>query len=178
MLFLARYCAFSLLVVTCQLGAVEPPLASVAALDIERYLGTWQQVALIPNRFQAHCVGDTTAEYSRLPAGRLRVRNRCRLADGRFDEVQGVARPNAAYGRPGVLQVRFAPAWLSFLPFVWGDYWIMALTEDYSAALIGAPSREYLWILARKKPLPAAVMAEFRNIAAAAGFDVSRLVQQ
>ena len=42
----------------------------------------------------------------------------------------------------------FAP-FLSFLPFVWGDYWVLGLADDYSWAVVGSPDREYLWILAR-----------------------------
>lgn len=157
-------------------SAAPARLATVPALDVSRYVGTWYQIAHFPNRFQAHCVGDTTAEYERLSDGRLRVRNRCRLADGSFDEALGVARRNAAYDQPGIFQVRFAPAWLSFLPMVWGDYWILALEADYSAVLIGAPSREYLWILARTPTLPEPVLEKFRAHASDAGFEVSRLV--
>lgn len=158
--------------------AAPAPLATVPELDVSRYVGAWHQIAHFPNRFQADCVGETTADYSLLPDGRLRVRNRCRLADGTFDEALGVARRNAAYDQPGILQVRFAPAWLSFLPGVWGDYWILALEDDYSAVLIGTPSREYLWILARTSTLPDPVREKLLAIAADAGFDVSRLVDR
>jgi apolipoprotein D and lipocalin family protein len=174
----ARMALFWLLVAIPVAMAAPAPLATVPELDVSRYVGTWYQIAHFPNRFQARCVGETTADYSLLPDGRLRVRNRCRLADGTFDEALGVARRNAAYDQPGILQVRFAPAWLSFLPWVWGDYWILALEEDYSAVLIGTPSREYLWILARTPNLPEPVRQKLRALAAGAGFDVSRLVDR
>ena len=127
----------------------RPPLDLVDEVDLDRYQGVWYEIALLPNRFQARCVASTAAEYTRLDDGRVRVVNRCRTADGEFDQAEGVARP-ADPDRPAALEVRFAPKWLSFLPFVWGKYQIMALDEDYQWAMVGAPSRKYLWILARE----------------------------
>jgi apolipoprotein D and lipocalin family protein len=49
------------------------------------------------------------------------------------------------------LKVRFAPAWLSFLPFVWGNYWVIDLDPQYQLAAVSEPSRKYLWILSRSK---------------------------
>jgi apolipoprotein D and lipocalin family protein len=73
--------------------------------------------------------------------------------------------------------VRFAPAWLSWLPSVWGDYWIIGLAPDYSWAVVGDPGREYLWILARTPRLDAESMAAARAAAQDNGFDVGRLVR-
>jgi apolipoprotein D and lipocalin family protein len=165
----------------CALGtsrAADPPLATVPDVDLNRYAGIWHQVALLPNRFQAHCVGDTTAEYALVPGGRLRVTNRCRLADGRFDEVVGEARQNAAYARPAILEVSFVPRWLRVLPFVWGDYWILALEPDYGAVMVGAPDRKYLWILAREPQLAHEVYNRYVALARAAGFPVEKLVRE
>ena len=75
------------------------------------------------------------------------------------------------------LKVRFAPAWLGFLPVVWGDYWIIGLAEDYSWAVVGSPDREYLWILARTPRLDEERSAAARGIARANGFDVERLIE-
>jgi apolipoprotein D and lipocalin family protein len=47
------------------------------------------------------------------------------------------------------LEVRFAPEWLSFLPLVWGDYWVIDLDEHYQLVAVSEPKKEYLWILAR-----------------------------
>jgi lipocalin len=48
-----------------------------------------------------------------------------------------------------ILKVRFAPAFLSFIPQAWGDYQIIALSPDYTHALVGDPGREYLWVTFR-----------------------------
>ncbi|MGE0483946.1 MAG: lipocalin family protein [Gammaproteobacteria bacterium] len=156
-------------------GAADD-LATVAELDLARYMGAWHQVAHLPNRFQDFCAGDTRADYSLRADGRVDVVNQCRDAAGELHRAVGMARINARYDDPARLEVRFAPAWLAFLPFVWGDYWILALTPDYGAVLVGAPDRDYLWILARAPSLDAATYAGFVERAAGAGFAVERLV--
>jgi apolipoprotein D and lipocalin family protein len=69
------------------------------------------------------------------------------------------------------LEVRFAPAWLGWLPFVWGDYQVMALDDEYRWAMVGAPSREFLWILAREPDLPEARIESLLAEARSQGFD-------
>jgi lipocalin len=75
------------------------------------------------------------------------------------------------------LKVRFAPAVLSFLPFVWGDYWILGLASDYSWATVGSPDRTYLWILARTPTPDAGRFASALAAVRANGFDVERLTK-
>ena len=100
--------------------------------------------------------------------------NRCDTADGET-AARGVARivDEQTFTK---LKVRFAPAWLSFLPVVWGDYWIIGLAQDYSWAVVGDPDREYLWILARAPRLDERSLAAARAAARDTGFDVDRLV--
>ncbi len=154
-------------------GQVRP----VAHVDLARYAGRWHEIARFPNRFQAKCASETTADYALLPDGGIRVLNACRRADGQITRAEGRARLARAGGPTSVLKVRFAPAFLSFLPFVWGDYWILDLTEDYGAALVGSPDRAYLWVLARSPVLDARTYERLVSTAAAQGFDVARLVR-
>lgn len=98
-----------------------PRLKAVPAINIEHYGGVWYEIARYPNRFQRQCVGDVTASYRRLQTGSIEVVNSCRVADGGRDESRGVARPVSPTDLKR-LEVRFAPAFLSLLPFVWGDY--------------------------------------------------------
>jgi len=80
-------------------------------------------------------------------------------------------------GGPGSarLQVRFAPAWLSVLPFVWGDYWVIDLDERYELVAISEPKRDYLWILSRSPQVdPARYQALLARLAAM-GLEVGRL---
>jgi apolipoprotein D and lipocalin family protein len=147
---------------------------TVPFVDLDRYTGDWFEIARFPNRFQDQCVGEVRASYASRADGRLDVVNRCRTADGQT-EARGVARivDERTFAR---LKVRFAPAWLSWLPAVWGDYWIIGLGADYSWAVVGDPGREYLWILARASHLDSDSLAAARAAARASGFDVERLV--
>ncbi len=147
----------------------------VDSVDLDRYAGRWYEVARFPNSFQEDCTGETVAEYERLANGQIRVVNSCRQADGSVKRAEGRARLADRDGPTSRLKVRFAPAFLSFLPMVWGNYWILDLTDDYSAALVGDPGRQYLWVLSRTPVL--ADTTYHRMVAAAArqGFDVRRL---
>jgi apolipoprotein D and lipocalin family protein len=150
-------------------------IQTVGAVDLDRYAGTWFEIARYPNRFQRDCTGDVTATYSRRDDGRIDVLNRCQTEEGEIS-AHGIARVTDP-GSNATLKVRFAPGFLSFLPFVWGDYWVIGLADDYSWAVVGSPDRKYLWILSRTASLDeesyaAAVAAADRN-----GFDVTRLVK-
>ncbi len=150
------------------------PLSPVSSLDVPRYMGTWHEIAKYPNRFQKKCASSTSAHYSLRADGQLQVRNRCKTASGEWSEALGIARQIGQANSPR-LQVRFAPAWLSFLPMVWGNYWIIDLDPHYQWVVISEPSREYLWILARTPELPAATYQGLLDQLAANGFDLQRI---
>ena len=152
----------------------QPPVRTVPFVDLDRYVGDWFEIARFPNRFQKACLGDARATYTRLPDRRIEVVNRCRTADGE-NEARAVARivDDRAFTK---LKVRFAPAWLSWLPAVWGNYWVIGLAADYSWAVVGEPGREYLWILARTPQLDEESLEAARSAARANGYDVDRLV--
>lgn len=156
--------------------AQEAPVRTVDEVDLDRYLGDWYEIARFPNSFQRDCAGDVRASYARRGDGRIDVTNRCRDAGGGVDEAHGVARV-VDEATSAKLEVRFAPAFLSFLPFVWGDYWILGLAEDYSWAVVGSPDREYLWILARTPTVGDGAYGAALDAARQNGFDVSRLVK-
>lgn len=168
--------AASLLTLAClsPLRADPPALNTIERLDAARYMGTWYQIAHYPNRFQAKCVGETSATYSLTPSGTVSVLNRCRLADGRMNEALGEARQLGGPDSPR-LQVRFAPAWLGFLPFVWGNYWIIDLDPAYDLVAISEPQRDYLWILARQPEVDPARLAALKQRLTGMGFEVGRL---
>ena len=153
--------------------AQSAAVRTVSHVDLDRYAGDWFEIARFPNRFQRQCVGDVRASYARRADGRIDVVNRCRTADGQT-EARGVARlvDEQTHAK---LKVRFAPAWLTWLPPVWGDYWIIGLAPDYSWAVVGDPGREYLWILARTPRLSGESMTAARTAAQDNGFDVARL---
>ena len=161
-------------------AAITPALAqtsalpTVAALDLQHYAGKWYEIARLPMWFERHCIDDVSATYTLQADQTISVLNACRTSEGMIS-AQGVAVvPRVQY--PGRLRVRFAPAWLSFLPFVWGDYWVIDLAPDYSWALVGAPSRKYLWILSRTPTLDAATTTYLKDKSRSLGFDAENMI--
>lgn len=147
----------------------SPPTV-VPSVDLARYAGRWYEVAKYPNRFQRGCDG-ATATYSLRPDGRMDVVNRCVEEGGGGSErtAKGVARVVDPETRAR-LSVTF------FWPFS-GDYWILALGKDYDYAVVGDPSRKYLWILSRTPTIPEARYAEILEAVERQGFDPGRLVR-
>ena len=144
------------------------PLETVPFVDLQKYAGTWYEIASFPQRFQkgCHC---TKAEYKLTQEGYVEVQNSCRKnsVTGPIKEVNGKAfiadsKTNAK------LKVQF------FWPFK-GDYWVIELAEDYSYAVVGHPNREYLWILSRTRQMDQALYQKIIARVAAKGFDISRL---
>lgn len=146
-------------------------------VDLEKYAGVWYEQALLPNRFQKKCVSDVSAEYLPLDTTRLQVINQCRNAAGSLSVAEGVARLNSSNRptNPAVLQVRFAPAWLSWLPMVWGNYWIIKTVGEYEYSLVGSPDRKYLWVLSREKQADATVVSELLEYAGSLGFAIDEV---
>lgn len=157
---------------------MRAPLQVVAPVDLQRYAGIWHEQARLPNRFQKQCGGPVTAEYTPQADGTVQVLNRCVRDDGNFDEAIGTARVVPVAGQPGAgrLEVRFAPTWLSWLPVVWGDYWILKLDREYQVSLVGTPDRQYLWVLSRAPRLDDAVLLAELDYARSLGFDTDKVV--
>lgn len=157
---------FSLLLAGC---ATREPLPVVSSVDLGHYAGRWYEVAKYPNWFQRACASDTTARYSLREDGKIGVENRCLRADGSAIEARGVATVVPGSGN-AKLRVRFG--WSP----VAGDYWILGLDErHYSWALVGHPSRKFLWILSRTPQLPAETYAEIEALAVRLGYDAARI---
>lgn len=84
-----------------QSPASDAPLQTIARLDVARYMGTWYEIAKVPNRFQRHCAADTQALYRQREDGQLDVINSCRQANGERTEAIGRARQLGAADSPG-----------------------------------------------------------------------------
>ena len=150
-------------------AAKLPPLNTVPAVDLKRYLGTWYEIASYPQYFQRGCVA-STATYTLRADGRIDVLNQCRdeSFDGRLRQAEGVAWIVDPSESEAKLKVRF------FWPFA-GDYWIIELDPDYAYAVIGHPSREYLWILSRTPTLQSDRYAHVLERIKAHGYTLDRL---
>jgi apolipoprotein D and lipocalin family protein len=154
--------------------ATAAPLATVPRVDLDRYLGRWHELARYENWFQRSCAGDVSADYSRNAEGGVAVINSCRRADGSLDRSEGVARivdpaTNAK------LEVTFLPSWLRWTGIGWGNYWVIDLDPEYRYAVVGEPTREYLWVLSRSPSLDAATWARIEERVKASGYDLDKL---
>ena len=154
----------------------QNPLETVAAVDLKRYGGKWFEIARYPNKFQKQCVGNTTATYNFQANGEIEVLNQCVKKDGTTIDARGKGRL-ADNANNAKLQVRFAPGILSFLPNVWGDYWIIDLDDQYNYAAIGDPKREYFWILSRQPEISDAVYQNILRRVEAKGFNPGKVVK-
>jgi len=154
--------------------AEKAALTTVQSVDLGRYVGQWYEIGKYPNRFQKQCVANTTATYSMKPNGKIEVRNECTLKNGTTETAVGEAKI-ADKKTNAKLKVRFAPGALSFLPFVWGNYWIIDLDKEYGYVAIGEPKREYFWILSRKPVIDDASYQAIVRRAESMGFDPAKI---
>ena len=161
---------------TAPLPALAQQVETAASVDLTRYAGRWYEIARFPNSFQKQCIGNITADYRPMPDKTIEIANRCKMADGSLDLAVGQARVIDKSGN-AKLQVSFAPAWLSWIPMVWGDYWVLELDKNYSVATVGSPDRQYLWILSRTPTISQADYESRVDNATKQGFDTSRLIK-
>lgn len=145
------------------------PLRTVGHVDLNRYIGKWYEVARYPNRFERSCDHDVTAEYSIRKDGKIRVLNSCMTMEGKQKQSEGTAvivdkETNAK------LKVTF------FWPF-YGKYWIIDLGQDYEFAVVGEPSRGYLWILSRSPDLPETTYQKILSRLNEQGYQPSKVVK-
>ena len=144
-----------------------PPLEVVDKVDLERYLGKWYEIASYPAWFQRGCTA-STAEYSLLDDGKIRVVNRCRKdrVDGPLKESKGKA--EVVTTTNAKLKVWF------FWPFK-GNYWIIDLDPDYQWVVVGEPKRKYLWLLSRTPQLDENLYRKILSRLPAKGYDPLKL---
>ena len=143
-----------------------PPLKTVNKVDIERYSGRWYEIARYDHAFERGC-SNVTATYTLQEDGKIGVLNRCTTEEEGVKEADGVA--YATDDSNSKLKVSF------FRPF-YGDYWILMLDEGYGYAVVGEPSREYLWILSRRPTLEPEIRADILAGLPELGYDSARLI--
>ena len=155
-------------------SAAGSQVKSISEFDVSRYMGTWYEIAKLPNWFQRKCVQGTQARYKILGPAQIEVNNKCTTASGEEIQAIGLARPNGS-GLPAQLEVRFAPEWTAWLPMVWGAYWVLDLDPDYQLAAVGDPSKSYLWILSRAPIVSAERYDAVLKRLSLMGFDITKL---
>jgi apolipoprotein D and lipocalin family protein len=146
------------------------PLEAVSSVDLNRYAGTWYEIARLPNRFQRDCESDISARYTIRPDGKISVVNTCRTAGGRVKTAKGTAHLASRKGPSSKLRVTF------FWPF-YGDYWIIDLDPEYQWAVVGEPGRKYLWILAREPRMSEPIYLEILERIRTKGYDLQGIIR-
>ena len=149
--------------------STTPPagMSAVTPFEIARYTGKWYEIARLDHSFERGLT-DVSATYTQQPDGSVEVINRGH--DGaKWREAVGRAlftgEPNRAS-----LKVSF------FGPF-YGGYHVVALDQQhYRWAMVVGPDRDYLWILARDKQLPADLRERLLGQAKAQEIDTDRLI--
>jgi len=160
---------FMLLVFLSGCTGIPEGVSPVSGFDVNRYLGTWYEIARLDHSFERG-LQQVTAEYSLRDDGGIRVVNQgYNNAKQRWEKAEGKAyfTGDSDVGR---LKVSF------FGPF-YGGYNIIDLDrESYQYALVSGPDTSYLWILARQPDLDVSIINQLLAIASGHGFDTSRMI--
>lgn len=141
----------------------------VDSVDIERYMGTWYEIARFPHSFEKNLVG-VTATYSKGKKDKIKVVNQGYkfTLDGKHSVANGKAKmPD---------KNKSAQLKVSFFLFFYGDYYILEPDENYQYALIGSSSPNYLWILSRTPQMDTTIYNMLVNNAKSRGYDINKLI--
>lgn len=150
------------------------PIHSVPHVDLQKYFGIWFEIVRKPMRHEDATARDITATYSLNEDKSVRVINACLNKHGHVEVSEGKATPVDTSNAK--LEVSFLPEVLQWIPFSKGHYWVLKLDEQYTTALVGEPSRKYLWLLHREPKMLPAVRHEWIDFAVSIGYDISDLI--
>ena len=149
-------------------------IQTVSNFDLNRYLGTWYEIARLPMKHQPEDSTDVSAHYSLNENGNIKVQNRCLDEHQQLDESVGEA--SVVDGPNGKLEVSFLPEGFRWVPFTKGDYWVLKIDENYQTALVGEPGLKYLWILHRDTVLDEQTKNQYLQYAQSLGYELSDLI--
>lgn len=151
-----------------------PDLRPVQGFSLQRYLGTWHEIARLPSGYEQDCASAVTAQYLAADDERVSVLNRCTTAQKQVVQAAGVAtQPEPGVGR---LRVSFLPRGLTWLPFSRAEYWVLDIDADYRHVLVGTPDRRALWILSRDASVPQETFERLLTRARELGFPTGQLM--
>ncbi|XP_015872929.3 temperature-induced lipocalin-1 [Ziziphus jujuba] len=146
----------------------------VKGLDLKRYMGRWYEIASFPSMFQPKNGVNTRATYTLREDGTVNVLNET-WSDGKRGSIEGSAYKADPSSDEAKLKVKFyVPPFLPIIP-VTGDYWVLYIDDEYQYAVVGQPSRRYLWILSRYNHIDDETYNQLVRKAENQGYDVSKL---
>jgi len=141
----------------------------VKELDIERYLGTWHEIARYDHSFERGLVG-VTATYSYRKDGKIKVENA-----GYKDTLDGEKLVSIGKAKIPNLKIP-SKLKVSFFWFFYGDYFVLELDKDYKWAVIGSSSDMYLWVLSRTPQMEEELYQEILLGLTQRGYNIEQLI--
>lgn len=155
-----------LLLTSCK--SIPEGAKAVASFNLDKYLGTWYEIARIDFKFEKD-LNNTTATYSMLPNGKVKVLNRgYNVKTKQWQDVEGKAKFRG--------ENDLAELAVSFFGPFYAGYNVIAIEGDYEYALVAGSDTDYLWILSRTKSIPKEIKDKFLQRASKIGYDTSRLI--
>lgn len=142
----------------------------VKEFSIEKYLGTWYEIARFDHSFERGLVG-VTANYSYRKDGKIKVLNQGYKdsLNGKRSEAIGKAKiPDTA--EPSKLKV-------SFFWIFYADYFVLELDDNYEWAAVGSNSDNYLWILSRSPQMDKDTYKVLLERLSKRGYNISKLIK-
>lgn len=154
----------------CSTKSSGPPLKTVSKVDLKRYMGDWRVIANIPYFAEMDCV-DSVETYELRSDGKIDNYFRCKKKtfDGKEKKFSALA---------WVHDPATNAEWrVRFFGLVTVPYLILDLDPEYRWTVVGHPSRDYGWVMARGKTLPDATYRDILKRLDAQGYDSSRFVK-
>lgn len=146
------------------------PLPPIPSLDIARYVGTWHQLAAVPQPFNLNCARDTRATYGVIDASNVSVNNTCTTWTGGTNDISGNARVNDPVTN-AQLHVSFPSVPSQSSPDGPTNYVVTYIADDYSWALVGDPARVSGFVLSRTPSMSAASWQRIRGVVESRGYN-------
>jgi apolipoprotein D and lipocalin family protein len=154
--------------------SATPSVETADRVDLNQYLGNWYEFAAMPQYFERKCTGNTTAQYNLTDGELISVVNSCDTSNGKRSVANGRA-VVVDKDSNSKLKVTFFH-FLGWQFLLGGDYWILGIGENYSYAVVGAPSRKYAWILSRAPSMTEEQINEAKAVLVNQGFDTCKLI--
>lgn len=144
-------------------------VTAVPKLDLNRYMGSWYEIARLPDKKEKQCVGGALVLYAAgEKAGRFQVVSSCQT---KGNNVEARNASGKVADKAGDGQLKISYLW----PFS-QKYWVLAVGPEYEWALVGSPDHKTLWILSRTEKMAPEVLLDLEGRAATAGFNRSKIV--
>lgn len=159
---------FSFFLLSCGGRSIPEKAQAVDNFEVERYLGTWYEIARFDFYFERD-LDNTTAQYSLNEDGNVKVVNRgFHVQDNEWQQAEGVAKFRG--------DKKIAELEVSFFGPIYSGYNVIALDPEYQYALVAGKNLDYLWILSREKTIPETIKQQYLALAQEVGYDISRFI--